>query len=34
MSPRPGKIEEIIDVKLVRTRKRTSTDFLIFRKKY
>lgn len=33
MSPRPGKIEEIIDVKLRRPRNRTSDDFLVLRKK-
>lgn len=33
MSPRPGKIEEVVDVNLRRPRNRTSTDFLILRKK-
>jgi len=32
MAPRPGKIEEIIDVNLRRPRNRTSDDFLILRK--
>lgn len=33
MSPRPGKIEEVIDVNLRRPRNRTSEDFLIIRTK-
>ncbi|OPJ55101.1 aliphatic sulfonates import ATP-binding protein SsuB [Clostridium chromiireducens] len=33
MSPRPGKIEEIINVKLRRPRNRTSDEFLVLRKK-
>lgn len=33
MSPRPEKIEEIVDIKLRRPRNRTSEDFLIIRKK-
>src|SRR5471030_2068975 len=32
MAPRPGKIEEIIEVNLRRPRNRTSDDFLILRK--
>lgn len=33
MSPRPGKIEEVIDVNLRRPRNRTSDDFLFIRTK-